>query len=247
MHEVLFENSIITLRTLNILLALGFLFAGIFCIRYTEKHKLNITFLTRYFLPLLFSGLVVGRLFYGLENFTLIKANPILLAYFWDLNFSFFGISTGLVGMLYWLTRKTEEDFWAWIDVAALSTVAVLIFSHLGFFFSGIDYGLPTTLPWGIPFDTPHIPYITPLHPIQLYASVFCVLLLAYSVGRSKRIHLSGVVGTRAIMLYSLCMLGIDFLRGEPTLYWYNKIAYASLAAICFIASVNASHKTHIK
>ena len=247
MHEILFQNSILTVKTFNILLAFGFLFAGIFCIRYSEKHKMNLVFFTRSFLPLLLGALVFGRLFFALENFNLTKENPVLLLYIWDLNFSFFGIIFGVILVLYFLTKRAQEDFWGWVDVAALATIAVTIFTHLGYFFSGQQYGIPTTLPWGIAFDAAHIPYITPLHPIQLYATLASLILLAYSVGRSKRIHLSGVVGTRAIMIYSLCMFGLDFLRGDPHLSLYTKIAYGSLAAISFIASVHCSHKTHIK
>ena len=245
MHEILFQNSVITIKTLNILLAIGFVFAGVFSIRYVEKHKMNLGFLTRSMIPLILSALFFGRLLYGLENYNLFQVNPMALLYIWDLNFSFFGMLFGGLIMLHYLTRKNDEDFWAWVDVVSLSCLSILIFVHLGYFFSGQNYGAPTSLPWGITFDVSHIPYLSPLHPIQLYAFLLCIVLLAYSVDRSKRIHLSGVVGTRALMIYSLCMLGIDFLRGDPSLYYYQKIAYGLLAALSFIASIHCSHKSH--
>lgn len=247
MYEVLYQNSLITLKTLNILLALGFLFAGIFCIRYCERHNFNLAFLSQSLIFLLLSALVFGRLFYGIEHYELIKQAPMILLYIWDLNMSFFGVLFGLFGALYILAKKHKEDFWTWLDVSTLSVLAVLIFVHLGYFFSGKHYGIPTELPWGIAFDAPHIPYINPLHPIELYATLMCILLLAYSVGRSKRIHLSGVVGTRALMIYSVCMFGLDFLRGDPELTLYNKIAYGLLATLSLIATVHCSHKTHMK
>lgn len=245
MHEILFQNSVVTIKTLNILLAVGFVFAGIFSIRYVEKHKMSLMFLTRTIIPLIVSGLFFGRLFYALENYSLIKANPQALLYVWDLKFSFFGMLLGGLLALFVLARRAKEDFWAWADVIALSSISILIFVHLGYFFSGQNYGSPTTLPWGVTFDASHIPYLSPLHPIQLYAFLICIFLLAYSVGRSKRIHLSGVVGTRAIMIYSLSMFAIDFLRGDPSLFYYKKIAYGLLAALSFIASIHCSHKSH--
>lgn len=244
MLEILFQNSFLTLRTLNIALALGFLFAGTFSIRYVEKHKMNLSFLTRYFLHILLAILVGGRLFYVLENLSAIAKYPIGILYIWDLNFSFFGLVAGGALMLYYLTKKEKEDYFAWVDVAALTTLAMLIFVHIGFFFAGQNYGLPTTLPWGISFEAIQIPFASPIHPTQLYAVLLTVILLAHSVAKSKRIHLSGVVGTRALMLYSLGMLGIDFLHGDPS--FYGKIAYASLAAISFIVHIHCTHKTHI-
>jgi len=246
MLEVLYQNSIITLKTFNLFLALGFLFGGAFCIRYCEKHKMNLAFLSQYFLPLLMAAVFGGRLFYFFENWAIMSDNLISVLHLWNLNqYSFFGILFGLFVALFFLARRRHEDFWAWVDASALTTLGVLIFTHLGFFFSGRYYGEPTTLPWGIAFDASHIPYLTPLHPIQLYAAFLTIILLGYSVKRSKRIHLSGVVGTWAIMLYSLHMLGIDFLRGDPTHYTYTKIVFAVLAALSFIASVHCSHKTH--
>ncbi len=247
MYEVLFQNSFLTLKTLNILVLAGFIFAGIFSIRYTERHKMNSTFLIRYF-PHLFTGAILGgRLFYVFESWNVVMQNPISSLYLWDLNYSFFGVTIGVMGTLYLLSRKGKENFWAWVDVIILSIVAIMIFTHIGRFFSGDYYGTPTKLPWGISFSTDKIPFLIPIHPIQLYASLASLILLGYSVKRSKRTHLPGVVGTRALTFYAIAMLGIDFLRGDPTLFLYQKIAFGVLAALSFIASVHCSHQTHIK
>ena len=245
MRDILFQNSIITLKTLNILLAAGFLFGGAFCIRYCERHKMNLIFLTRHFPFLLLAAVVGGRLFYAIENWSLFKEMPISLLYIWDLNFSLFGVLFGLVSILFIITRRQKENFWAWIDVTLLTTISVLFFAHIGFFLSGKFYGSPTELPWGIAFEASHIPYITPLHPTQLYAALLTLILIGYSVKRSRRTHLYGVIGTRALMIYCLYMLAIDFLRGDPTLFMYTKIAYATVAALSFIATVHCSHQTH--
>ncbi len=244
MFEILFQNSFLTLRSLNIALALGFLFAGIFSIRYVEKHKMNLSFLTGYFLQILLALLIGGRLFYVLENLSSVRNNPMSILYIWDLNFSFFGLLAGAGLMLYYLTKKEKEDFFAWIDVAVLTTFALLIFAHIGFFLAGKNYGLPTDLPWGIVFEARHIPFVSPLHPTQLYAVLLTIILLMYSVKSSKRIHLSGVVGTKALMLYSLGMIGINYLQGAPSLY--EKLGYAGLAIISFVAYVHCTHKTHV-
>lgn len=244
MLEILFQNSLVTVRTLNILLALGFLFTGTFIIRYVNRHKMNLAFLTEYFVHVIIAALLGGRIVYVLTHLTEFKHSYLSVFYAWDLKFSFFGMLAGAAATLYLAARKRKEDFWAWFDALFLSTLAMLIFVHLGYFFSGKEYGLPTTLPWGIAFEANHIPFVSPIHPTQLYAALLTLLLLAYSVKKSKRIHLSGVVGSRALMVYSIGLLGIDFLHGSPSMY--IKIAYGVLAGLAFISHVHCTHKTHI-
>ena len=243
MLEILFQNSFITVRTLNILLAIGFLFTGTFVIRYVNKHKLNLAFLTEHFLPITLFSLFAGRLTYVLSRLAEFRPNLISVTYLWDLKISFFGLLGGAFLGLFIAAKRKKEDFWSWLDALVLSMLAMLFFVHIGYFFAGKEYGIPTTLPWGIAFDTNNIPFITPLHPTQLYAALITLLLLAYSVKKRRRIHLSGVVGSRALMIYSLVMLGMDFLHGTPSLY--VKISYGVLAALSFIAHVHCSHKTH--
>lgn len=243
MLEILFQNSFITIRTLNILLALGFLFTGIFVLRYVNRHKMNLAFVTEYFVHVIVATLVAGRIVYILSNMTEFQQYWISTIFVWDLKFSFFGMMGGAMLVVYFATRKNKEDFWAWFDTLSLSSLAMLIFVHVGYFFAGKEYGLPTSLPWGISFEVSSIPFISPIHPTQLYAALFTLLLLAYSVKQSRRIHLSGVVGTKALMIYSLGMLGIDFLHGTPSMY--IKIAYGAVASLAFIGYIHCSHKTH--
>lgn len=244
MLEILFQNSLITVRTLNILLALGFLFTGTFLIRYVNKHKMNLAFVTQYFIHVIVATILVGRIVYVLSNLSEFQHDYVSVLYMWDLKFSFFGMLAGSILTLFLTARRNKEDFWAWFDAFFLSSLAMLIFVHIGYFFAGKEYGLPTSLPWGISFEVNHIPFVSPIHPTQLYAALLTVLLLAYSVKQSKRIHLSGVVGTRALMVYSLGMLAIDFFHGSPSMY--VKIAYGVTAALAFIGYIQCSHKTHI-
>jgi phosphatidylglycerol:prolipoprotein diacylglycerol transferase len=244
MLEILFQNSLITVRSLNILLALGFLFTGTFLIRYVNRQKMNLAFVTQYFAYVIVAALLVGRLVYLLSNLSEFSYDYRSILYIWDLKFSFFGVLAGALLVLFFAARRNKEDFWAWFDALFLSTLGMLVFLHIGYFFAGKEYGLPTNLPWGISFEVNHIPFVSPIHPTQLYAALLTLVLLTYSVKQSKRVHLSGVVGTKALMIYSLGMLGIDFLHGAPSLY--IKIAYGALAALAFIGYIHCSHKTHI-
>lgn len=205
---------------------------------------MNFAFVTQYFAYVIIAALLGGRIVYLLSNLPEFQYHWISVLYIWDLKFSFFGMMVGALFTIFLAARKNKEDFWLWFDAFFLSSLAMLIFVHLGYFFAGKEYGLPTDLPWGIALQANHIPFVSPIHPTQLYAALLALLLLTYSVKTSKRIHLSGVVGSKALMIYALGMMGIDFLHGSPSIY--IKITYASMAALAFIAYIHCSHKTHI-
>lgn len=242
MLEILFQYGSVTIRTLNVILAFAFLISGAFAIRYAHRQMLNISFMSKNLIFVILAMAIGGRLFYIFENLNFFTANPIYAFFIWDLHFSFFGVLYSIIIALIILTRREKENLWAWFDIASLSIISAMIFIHIGHFFNGTQYGLPTDMPWGIAFDVQSIPYLNPIHPTQVYAFLLTLLIFLYALKRSKRVHLSGVVGTLALMLYSLSMLGVDFLHGDPSLY--VKISFGSIATLSFIFLVHCSHKT---
>lgn len=243
MLEILFQYGSLTLKTFNIVLALSFLFTGAFIIRIITRQKLNLSFLSQYFLHIFIVMLLLGRIFYVIEHWAIYSINYLYILFIWDLNFSIFGLLVGFFVSTYLLTRKSNEDFWSWFDVGIISTIFAMIFINIGHFFNGTQYGTPTKLPWGISFDTQNIPFVNPIHPTQLYAALLAFVVFVIASKRIKRTHLSGVVGSMSLMLYSLGMFGINFLHGAPSIY--IKIAYGSVAALSFIFLVHCSHKKH--
>ena len=142
---------------------------------------------------------------------------------------------------LYFFSRREHEDFWGWLDAFVLSGLAGLFFIHIGYFLNGRHYGIPTDLPWGIAFDTFNIPFTTPIHPTQIYSAILTFIIFGISMRYVKQTHLAGIVGTLAIMLYSLSAFGIDFLHGLPSMY--AKINHLIIAALAFIFYIHCSHK----
>jgi phosphatidylglycerol:prolipoprotein diacylglycerol transferase len=245
MFDILFQYGSITIKTFNVILAFAFLMSGVFLIRYAQRQMMNISFIAHNAIFVILAVLIGGRLVYIFENLKLFSSNPIYAFFIWDLHFSFFGILYSIIIALIILARRANEDFWAWFDVSILSILQAMVFIHIGHFFNGSQYGTPTDLPWGIAFDVQNIPYLNPIHPVQIYAFLFTLIVLIYVLKRSKHVHLSGVVGTLALMLYSLGMLGIDFLHGDPS--FYVKISFGIIATLSFIFLVLCSSKTHSK
>ena len=161
----------------------------------------------------------------------------------WDLKFSAFGVFYGGLGALFLFTKKAKESFWAWLDAFTLATLFCLFFLHLGHFFNGSNYGIPTGLPWGIVFISISIPFTTPLHPTPLYSALLSFFIFAYGMKRSRQTHLLGVVGSLGIMLYSISAFLIDFLHGAPSLN--SKINFLGIAVLGLVALIHCSHQTY--
>lgn len=244
MLEIIFQYGPLTLRTFNLFIALGLFFAGAFAIRYTIRRKLNSAFLYKNILYIILSGFLMGRFVYILEHLQTFLDYPLSMLFVWDLHLSFFGGLYGLILALAFFSYRHKENFWSWFDILLLSLLAFLFFIHLGHFFNGTQYGKLTDLPWGIAFDNPNIRYLSPIHPTQLYSALLTLMVVGYTLKRSRRIHLPGVVGCKALVLYCLGMYSVNHLHAIPS--FYNQASYLALATLGFVAWIHTSHKTYI-
>lgn len=245
MYEILFQYGPITITTLNVFMLLAFIAGIVFMIRFIQLKKLKLSFFVNNFIFFLLIPLIGGRLFYIFEHFSAFQKNFQQIFYIWDFGFSVFGIFYTIILTLYILSRKKHEDFWVWLDAFSVSGLAGLFFLHIGHFFNGTHYGIPTDLPWGIAFDTFNIPFITPIHPTQIYSAIAVFIILGISMKVVKRTHLTGIAGTLAIMLYSIGAFGIDFLHGSPSAF--SKINYIIIAVTAFVFYINCSYKKLLK
>jgi phosphatidylglycerol---prolipoprotein diacylglyceryl transferase len=241
MYEILYQNGLITITTFNTFLALAFILGALFLVRFIQMKKIKLSFFVNNFFYLIIAPLIAGRIFYIFEHLSFFKEVPLQTLAIWDFKFSSFGIFYGLIIILYILCRREREDFWGWLDAFALTGLAGLIFIHIGHFFNGTHYGTPTDLPWGMAFDTFNIPFIKPIHPVQIYSSIITFIIFSIGIHSAKRTHLTGVSGTFTIMLYAISAFGIDFLHGAPSTY--AKVNYLIVAALAFIFYINSSHK----
>ncbi|MDO8643731.1 MAG: prolipoprotein diacylglyceryl transferase, partial [bacterium] len=187
MLEVLFQYGPLTFRSFDLLLAVGFIFSLFFLIKYVLRKKMNLSFLADSLFLLIISGLILGRLFYFMEHANALSKHWFRVFFIWDLQFSPAGILYGTLGTLFWRCRQYKEDFWAWLDAIVLSGLILLFFVSLGNFMEGSNYGLPTTLPWGIAFNNISIPFAVPIHPTQLYAAVAIFSIFSYLIHYAKR------------------------------------------------------------
>jgi phosphatidylglycerol:prolipoprotein diacylglycerol transferase len=150
--------------------------------------------------------------------------------------------------MLRHLTRKYERNLIKWLDVFVPTIILGLAFFHLGAFFDGTNYGLPTELPWGIVFENYEIKYIGAIHPSQIYALLYSLLtfILLYFINSTKKIQeypKPGFIATLGVAAYSLFYFLEQFTRGDDTMTIFGDVRVPQIFA--FAIFVFATYKLY--
>lgn len=134
-----------------------------------------------------------------------------------------------------WTIRRRRLPAWSLLDVATVALALGYGVGRIGCFLVGDDYGMPTTLPWGVAFPVGLPPTtagdlrqfgvnvpadIAPdtllkVHPTQLYETAIATLI--WLVGR-RLLRRSLPVGATAQAVFALLALerfGVEFLRAK--------------------------------
>jgi phosphatidylglycerol:prolipoprotein diacylglycerol transferase len=138
------------------------------------------------------------------------------------------GVGAGLAVVLY---RR-----WPLLPLLAAAAPAVAVgqaLGRVGCFFVGDDYGLPTSLPWGVAFPEGLPPTTVPVHPTQLYEAVF-LALLAWWLVRWRRHGVSDhALLVRYCLLAGSFRFALEFVRVNVRVAAGLTVAqYASVALV---------------
>jgi phosphatidylglycerol:prolipoprotein diacylglycerol transferase len=124
-------------------------------------------------------------------------------------------------GILYCL--RVGLPLWRVADAFAAPLALGMALGRVGCFLNGCCYGLPTRLPWGVTF--PPSAYSSmqfpghPLHPSQLYVTVFELGLMGLLVALRDRLR-PGQLWWLFVMLDSVIRFLVDYTRYyEPSAY----------------------------
>lgn len=177
MFPILFSIGPFTFYTFSIFLVLAF-FAGayIFWRKGREEHYPEDDLFDA-FLKALFWGFLWSRVGFVLLHFDQFGMQPLSWLNVIDLPgySTIFGLLAGMWS-LYKSAHAQKWDEYEVLDFGALSLTLVMAILWLGSFFSGAEFGSPTTLPWGVQF--PNV--FDKRHPLQLYGFVAFVLSFIY-------------------------------------------------------------------
>jgi len=131
------------------------------------------------------------------------------------------GLIGGLLAGAYYL-RKYKLPFWATADLFAVGLPLAHAFGRLGCFAAGCCWGRACHAPWAVTFTNADahaltgVPLGIPLHPTQLYESLFLFTLFAFIAWLYPRRRFPGMVLCAYAALYAAFRFFVEFLRGDP-------------------------------
>jgi phosphatidylglycerol---prolipoprotein diacylglyceryl transferase len=184
------------------------------------------------------SGLVGARLYHLAEDPRAFFANPLPLL-FSTMGFAWFGAFLGGFAALVLLARSYKLKILLMLDIASPAAAIGYGIGRIGCLISGDgDYGIPTSLPWGMSFPNGLVPTTERVHPTPIY-ELLAALVIGHILWRigPRILHRElpdGTVFAWYLILSGLARFLVEFIRiNPPVLFGLSNAQLAS--ALCFL------------
>ena len=188
-------------------------------------------------------GLAGARLYHVLESPSEFFADP------WPQLFSRFGFAWfggflgGFVALLF-LARRLKIPVLEFMDICSPAACVGYAIGRIGCLLSGDgDYGMPTSLPWGMSFPNGVVPTTQRVHPTPLY-EFFIWLAIAAILWRMGARYLrepmaKGEIFSLYLILTGIARFLIEFIRINPrSFFGMSNAQTASLVSVALGAGL---------
>ncbi|MBM3771876.1 MAG: prolipoprotein diacylglyceryl transferase [Acidimicrobiia bacterium] len=224
MYPRLITTPFYTLHTFGVLLAAAYLTALWWLVRTGRREGYHPDALTSLGFWAIVGAIVGAKALMVVRNASDYLAHPgeLLSASFLTSAGDFYGgFIGGVVGALLFFVLNRSLSFWPLADLCAPAIALGQGIGRIGCLMAGDDYGSPTSLPWAVTFTDPDAaaiggaPLNVPLHPVQLYESLFCLALFGVLVRLARRKTFDGQILIAYSVMYAIGRFLIEYLRGD--------------------------------
>jgi phosphatidylglycerol:prolipoprotein diacylglycerol transferase len=126
------------------------------------------------------AGIVGAKLYHVLETPRDLLADP-FGQIFSQYGFAWFGGLLAGVAAFLWLARRNKIPLLAMLDAGSSAAALGYGIGRIGCFLSGDgDYGIPTSLPWGVSFPNGLVPTTARVHPTPIYELLASCLIACF-------------------------------------------------------------------
>lgn len=179
-------------------------------------------FIADHFFSLMFWSIVGARLGYVFVFFSRYSHDPLSVLWLWDGGYLLWsGIIFFLLAFFYHCSKQ-KEKIGQWLDVIIPAGVIAFIFETFGAFLGGEQYGKPTDSMFGMVFENADVPFIIPIHPVQLYLLASLLVLLLILQVLHRRMIRESLVGLIGLALFALFAFVTEYFRGDEMLIYFG-------------------------
>jgi len=241
MFPIIIQIGPIIVYSLWLCTGLAFILSVFIFTSLAKMKRLQLNFIYNNSINIFLAGIIFARLFFLIENYQAyfweLSLNTVLsVFYIWDKGLSFLGGLCGIIIALVYYSHKEKEQTKKWLDILTISTIGGLVIGHIGRFFDGSSYGRDTNLPWGILFESPSIKYAVPIHPTQLYAALYSlVIAVVLFIFFAKAKFKAGIITFVGTVSYLFMLFLEGFVKGDDTMIIFTLRIEQIFAAILII------------
>jgi phosphatidylglycerol:prolipoprotein diacylglycerol transferase len=187
------------------------------------------------------SGLVGSRLYHLLESPAEFFADP-WPQLFSTMGFAFVGAIIGGFLALVLLAKRFRISPLLMLDAASPAAAIGYGIGRIGCLISGDgDYGIPTTLPWGMSFPNGIVPTTERVHPTPVYEFLVAILIawILWRLGeRGLKTHsANGIIFAVYLVLTGIARFLVEIIRINPRSFFGLTNAQAA-SVVSVIAGV---------
>lgn len=224
MYPRLLTLPFYTLHTFGVLLAIAYLTALWWLVKTGRREGFHPDTLTSLGFWAIFGAIVGAKLLMVVRSLPDYLAQPgeLLSPSFLTSAGDFYGgFIGGVVASIIFFRLTPSLSFWPLADLCAPAIALGQGIGRIGCFMAGDDYGSPTSLPWAVTFTHPDAatiggaPLGVPIHPVQLYESIFCFLLFGALVRLARRKAFDGQILIAYSLAYAVGRFVIEYFRGD--------------------------------
>ena len=231
MFPTILELGPFTIRSYGLLLAVSFLVGISYSARRASRDGLNPDRVIGLTWILILLGVIGARMMYVIQHPGDFSGAPLEILRVWRGGLTLYGgLILAIVGGFLYLRWRTRRP-WRYADAMAPFISLGEGISRVGCFLNGCCFGTPSTLPWALQFPDDCVAGHSPiaafrLHPTQIYASIFGLMLFLFLRNRLFKKHFTGEVFALYLIFSGLFRFGIDFLRfyEDGANLWVNQI-----------------------
>jgi phosphatidylglycerol---prolipoprotein diacylglyceryl transferase len=187
------------------------------------------------------SGLVGSRLYHLLESPVEFFADP-WPQIFSTMGFAFVGAIIGGFFALVLLAKRFRMSPLLMLDAASPAAAIGYGIGRIGCLISGDgDYGIPTSLPWGMSFPNGIVPTTERVHPTPIYEFLVAVLIawILWRLGaRCLKTHVpNGIIFAAYLVLTGIARFLVEIIRINPrSFYWLTKYGLTNAQAASVVS-----------